>query len=554
MSLEKDLKADFRNFVYYIWKHLNLPDPTPVQYDIAHFLATGASRRGVLAYRGVGKSFLTGALCAWWLYKDPVNEKILVTSASKDRADAFSIFVKQLIHDVPVLQHLKPEAGRRDSNIAFDVGGASISQSPSVKSAGITGQITGSRATRIISDDVETPNNSLTQLQRERLLDRVREYDAILVPEGDTDIVYLGTPQSEMSIYNELPERGYEFRVWTARMPETKKITNYKGKLAPYIMELDLPQGEAVDPQRFDNEDLALREASYGKTGFALQFMLDTTLSDEERYPLKLRDLIVMDVNNEQAPVNVAWGSGEDQVINDIGNVGFSGDKWHKPMMMSKEWQDYDGTVMYIDPAGRGTDEVGYAVIKKLGSLLFLSDAGGLEGGYDEDTLVKLSNIAKQSKVNKIIIEPNFGDGMYLKLMAPVISKIHPCTIEDAPWSSTMKEKKIIDILEPVMMRHLLVVDRALVEKDQKRTDKNYQLFYQMTRLTNQKDALLHDDALEAVAGAVAYFIDAIGITPEDNLDRVKEDFLQAELDKIMAAQGLAPANPLNFINTQGYM
>ena len=27
--------ADFRKFLFVVWKHLNLPDPTPVQYDIA---------------------------------------------------------------------------------------------------------------------------------------------------------------------------------------------------------------------------------------------------------------------------------------------------------------------------------------------------------------------------------------------------------------------------------------------------------------------------------------------------------------------------------------
>ena len=44
------------------------------------------------------------------------------------------------------------------------------------------------------------------------------------------------------------------------------------------------------------------REASYGRSGFNLQFMLDTTLSDQDRYPLKINDLVIMSVNKEYAP------------------------------------------------------------------------------------------------------------------------------------------------------------------------------------------------------------------------------------------------------------
>ena len=47
---------DFRNFLFLVWQHLNLPDPTPVQYDMAVFLQN-APRRAILeAFRGVGKS------------------------------------------------------------------------------------------------------------------------------------------------------------------------------------------------------------------------------------------------------------------------------------------------------------------------------------------------------------------------------------------------------------------------------------------------------------------------------------------------------------------
>jgi len=85
-----------------------------------------------------------------------------------------------------------------------------------VKSVGIIGQ--RSRADYIIADDIEVPNNSMTQGMRDRLSEAVEEFDAILKPDGR--IVYLGTPQNQESLYNKLPERGYKTHIWPARFPD----------------------------------------------------------------------------------------------------------------------------------------------------------------------------------------------------------------------------------------------------------------------------------------------------------------------------------------------
>nr|BDD44097.1 hypothetical protein 4 [Paracoccaceae bacterium]BDD48167.1 hypothetical protein 3 [Paracoccaceae bacterium] len=60
--------ADFRKFLFVVWKHLNLPDPTPVQYDIAKNIQHGDKRMIVEAFRGVGKSWITSAYVVWLLY------------------------------------------------------------------------------------------------------------------------------------------------------------------------------------------------------------------------------------------------------------------------------------------------------------------------------------------------------------------------------------------------------------------------------------------------------------------------------------------------------
>jgi hypothetical protein len=198
---------DFRVFLRQVWDFLALPRPTPVQNAIGWLLQHGPRRLILCAFRGVGKSWITVAFVLWCLLLDP-QKKILVVSANQQLADDFSKFCKQLIHQMPMLQHLAPREGQRDSAITFDVGPATPSKDPSVKSAGITGQITGNRADIIIPDDLEVPKNSHTVLLRSRIGELVKEFDAILKPGGR--IIYLGTPQVEDSLYPKLLKRGYE--------------------------------------------------------------------------------------------------------------------------------------------------------------------------------------------------------------------------------------------------------------------------------------------------------------------------------------------------------
>ena len=535
---------DFRNFLFICWKHLGLPDPTPVQYDLAYWLQHGPRRSITEAFRGVGKSFITSAFVCWLLLRDP-EHRVMVVSASKERADAFTIFTRRLIEELPLLRHLKPDRrkGDRDSSISFDVRPAVNDHSPSVKSVGITGQLTGSRANTIIADDVETPANSMTQLQRERLATLVTEFDAVLKPNGR--ILYLGTPQTEMSLYNERTEHGYITRIWPALYPTEETQTGYginpqdgSHKLASWIIDRlesgESKVGDPVDPGRFDAFDLAEREASYGRSGFALQFMLDTSLSDAHKYPLKLSDLVVMDLDADNAPSSLAWSSAPEAFLTDVPNVGLSGDRIQGPIHVSDDWLPYTGSVMAIDPSGRGRDETAYSVVKMLHGRQYLVANGGFIGGYTQETLDALGRVAKKHAVNYVICEPNFGDGMFTQIATPVILKHHKCKIEEAPRAAGQKEKRIIDTLEPVMNQHRLIVDKQLLIEDSKLEDPNYSLGHQMTRLTADKDAIAHDDRLESVSMAVAFWLEAMAADSEKMQQQAHEDAMDAELEKMM--------------------
>ena len=230
--MDKRLK-NFKNFLYLCWKFLKLPEPTLIQYDIADYIQTKERRLVVEAFRGVGKSWITSAFVCHQLLLNP-QKNILVVSASKSRADDFSTFTQRLVNEMPILQHLIPRDDQRHSKISFDVAPAIASHSPSVKSMGITGQLTGSRADLIIADDVESANNSQTQLMRDRLSETVKEFDAIIKPDVGR-IIFLGTPQTEMSLYNTLEERGYKTKIWTALYPDKIQTVGYGHKLSSII-------------------------------------------------------------------------------------------------------------------------------------------------------------------------------------------------------------------------------------------------------------------------------------------------------------------------------
>ena len=536
------LKEDFRVFLWVVWEYLSLPEPTALQLDINWYLQYGPKRRIIQAFRGVGKSWITVAYVLWRLYCNP-QMNILVVSASKQAADNFTTFCLQLIYGMPELAHLKPGSGQRDAKIQFDVGPAEASKDPSVKSVGITGQITGTRADLIVADDVEVPSNSQTQQQRDKLAELVKEFDAILKPGGD--IVYLGTPQTEASLYSALQSRGYSTRIWPARHPSLEAIKKtYGDRLAPIILKAIEANrgliGHTTEPLRFSNEDLMVREASYGRSGFALQFMLDTSLSDAHRYPLKLADLIVMDLSPTLAPSKIVWATAPELIWNDLPNVGLSGDRFYRPMSVSKEaaeWSPYTGSVLAIDPAGSGGDEVGYAVVKAHLGMLYTTALGGLQGGYGDDNLIFLAKLAKEHQVKLVIIEKNFGDGMFSQLLKPHLGRIHPVTVEEI-HSSAQKERRIIDTLEPVFNQHRMVVDRKVIVADHESVQSDtygekgtvFQAFYQMTRITKDRGALAKYDRLDAWAMAVAYWVESMARDTSKAARELNDRLLHLEL------------------------
>ena len=527
------LQGDFRLFLQALWKQLDLPEPTRAQYAIAEYLQHGPKRLQIQAFRGVGKSWITGAFVLWTLFNNP-EKKIMIISASKERADNMSIFLQKLIIETPWLSHLQPKSDdARWSRISFDVN-CSPSQAPSVKSVGITGQLTGSRADLMILDDVEVPGNSMTEMMREKLLQLCTEAESILTPKDDSRIMYLGTPQTTFTIYRKLAERNYRPFVWPARVP--RKLANYEGLLAPQLQE-DIDQGadpwEVTDPDRFANDDLLEREASMGRSNFMLQFMLDTSLSDAEKFPLKMADLIVTSVNPTTAPDSVIWCSDPKNCIKDAPTVGLPGDYFYSPMQLQGEWEPYQESICSVDPSGRGSDETAAAYISQRNGFLYLHEMRAYRDGYSDNTLLDILRGCKKYKVTKLVVETNFGDGIVAELFKKHLQQTKQGIDVEEVRANVRKEDRIIDTLEPVLNQHRLVVDRSVLDWDYKSNKDEapekrllYMLFYQMSRMCREKGAVRHDDRLDCLAQGVKYFTDAFAISAQQQINlRKMEDW-----------------------------
>jgi hypothetical protein len=395
----------------------------------------------------------------------------------------------------------------------------------------------------MILDDIEVPGNSMTEMMREKLLQLCTEAESILTPKEDSRIMYLGTPQTTFTIYRKLAERNYRPFVWPARVP--RKLANYEGLIAPQLQE-DIDMGaepwSVTDPDRFADEDLIEREASMGRSNFMLQFMLDTSLSDAEKFPLKMADLVITAVNPTKAPDSVIWCSDPRNVIKELPTVGLPGDYFYSPMQLQGDWGPYTETICSVDPSGRGSDETAASFISQRNGFLYLHEVRAYRDGYSDTTLLDILKGCRKYNVTKLVVETNFGDGIVAELFKRHLQQTQQGIDVEEVRANVRKEDRIIDTLEPVLNQHRLVVDKSVVEWDYN-SNKDappearilYMLFYQMSRMCREKGAVKHDDRLDSLAQGVKYFTDALAISAQEVVkERKREewnDMLAAFMD-----------------------
>ena len=514
MNVPQEMVEDFRNHLWACFKYLGLGEPTPAQYAMADALQSGPVDMQLQAGRGFGKSVITACLASWFLLRDS-NCTIMVVSATGNKATEFISMTRKILDLVPYCEYMRPGDHTTDNAFAFDVENRTrIGQDKSCFARGIGSQITGSHADFVIADDVEIEGNCETANAREKLLNKVSEFEQIRNVGGR--VIFLGTPQIKDSIYNQLAG-GYPVTKFPAVMPDKQNIAEIEN-VNEWILQLGIEEGMPTQPERFPFDVLMERQAKIGPKLFALHYKLDTTLADFEKYPLRLSDLIVIDVHPEMCPEKMIWANSKP--MKGIPNFGLSGDMVYEPMWVAEKFIPYLQTVMYVDPSGRGEDETGVCVASFANGYVFIHELIGYPGGYEKNILKKIARLAHQYNVSLIRVESNFGDAMYCQLLAPVVAEIsNHITIEDYRVTGR-KEARIIDALEPVMTMHRLVIDRRAIcqEENQK----------QITRIWDKKGALAHDDRIDCLGAAVSHWEEMLSTDVDVIISRNRERREQA--------------------------
>ena len=402
-------------------------------------------------------------------------------------------------------------------------------------------------------------------LKQERLAQAVTELEAIIKPDDPgfdpkaerdytmggkkqifpRQIRYLGTPHLESSLYLKLVrERDYAIRFWPARFPNPKDDEQwdcYEGFLAPDIASTveENPEvaGNPTDPERFGHEELLKRETRMTRSAVQLQFQLNCRLSTLDRYPIRLSDLIVMDLDGKALPEIVIWGNSPDLRIQNLICVGMGADRYyHRPAAVNgwiptkDEWR----CVLSIDPSGRGSDQLAWACIAELNGNFFVLESGGTTRGYEVEVLQLLAKVAKKWNVTQVVAESNMGDGMFTALLQPVMNKIYPVGIEEVRVS-IQKERRIVDTLAPLIQQHRMIVSTDVVKKDYATAERDPEsghqrsLLYEMSRITTDRGSLLFDDKIDALSLGIKYFTEAAA---QDQLRQKRER--QEELDDLI--------------------
>lgn len=514
------------SFAEYIIKKIipSEPDLTRIQKDILKFLFNRDDNyKGVAAQRGQAKSTMCCIYSIFCLIHKP-NLRILIVSAGTKLSRSIANFLIQLLNTIDILEPLRARIsdGDRSSSECYDVNWILKGpiMSPSIACLGVTSHMQGYRADLLIADDIESLSNSRTFESRQLLEDLTKEFESIT---GDGKIIYLFTPQSVNSIYNNLPGRGYNLRFWPGRYPKLDELSHYNNMIAPLIQNdidenpdlctgggLNKDLGQPTDPEMFNEYILTKKELSLGINKFYLQVMVDCTLNDQEKYPLKLDKLIVTDFDSHGAPINFDNLSFNKFVVGDNSYRLFDTNYLEKKPFTEK--------IMAIDPSGGGAngDATACVTIGYIGSIIYIIDTKIFPGGYDPNILKNIVLFAKENKVNRIFIEKNFGNGALTAALRPYFVDMFPVTIEEV-YNTKQKELRIIDNIEPVLSTDRLIVSKQCIENDYRNILKypinirsSYSLFNQFKLITREKNSLRHDDSIDALGTVIEMIVDKL--------------------------------------------
>lgn len=533
---------------------------SPMDFQVAHFLAYGRPNKVLLAMRGMGKTTMDAIIeVAYEAFRDP-HRQFLVVSKSEKHAKSFISNVRRLITRIPFLQHLAPRPGHRDGALEFDFGPAQIGLTqPSMRALGVGGMLEGNRAHHIIADDIETKRNTMTFESRLELRRLCAEFPNILyksdtsfTPIDPFKITYLGTVKHRETIYASLtaPEVGFEGRGYPIQYPHPgQKVLCFAPELAAHLTSGKVKPGDPTCPERFPLSEIAklraanliIKDEDGEPIDFYMENMLIAETSGEDHYPFKLRDFILapFKLDRDRAPLSITWGtlkSGGESTRAPTPTDGFGEDCFLHPVFYDQiNLAPYTGTVARVDPAGGGSDKVGLAIAGHLSGFVWVKCVAGLDGGASHENMDALARALRTHAATLCRVEPNFGGDAFANLLQVACNRLalkpgqdpaYPtgwaCSVELGEHASGQKELRIIGHLKPALDHHRVVLCPSVAA--------DLDLQRQITRLTQSRGCLKHDDKLEVLAAVVHDWLNELRLDPTISAERTKARSLDEEL------------------------
>jgi hypothetical protein len=451
--------ADLVEFAW-IWNtRAGLPTP-PLHRRVLRWLedalAAGDRRLLLMAFRGAGKSTLVGLFCAWRLYRLP-DTRILVLAADHALATRMVATVRRILARHPLCGTLLPE-GNEGSWAAdrFTVERPAVLRDASMMAAGITGNITGSRAELIICDDVEVAGNCDTPAKREDLRERLHETGFVLTPDGT--MLFVGTPHCAESLYAE---------------DESGHLHGYRRLVLPLLD----AEGRSAWPERFPDEAVALLRRRVGPLAFRRQMLLE--IAEDEAARL---DPALIARYAEEPDYRESNGKA---VLTLLGTKLLSGGAWWDPAFGRPGTGDASVlAATYADGDGR----------HYLHRLAYLTHDPDAKEDPATQQCRAVAAIARDLLLPVVRVETN-GIGRFLPgLLRGELAKLHHnCAVVEAS-SRIPKTQRILGALDPLLAARRLSAHESV-----------FRTHFPREMAAWRPDAPGgHDDALDALAGAVA--------------------------------------------------
>lgn len=457
------IEADFKLFLALWNQKQNLQTPD-IHFRIANWLEhswiTGDKNLLLMAFRSSGKSTLVGIFCAWLLYRNP-DLRILVLAADMRLAKKMVRNVKRIIERHPLTLEMRPDKPDQWASDRFSVKCMLERRDPSMMAAGVTSNITGSRADIIICDDVEVPNTCDTAEKRENLRERLAELSYVAEDQSATHL-YVGTPHSYYTIYAKRPR---------AEIGEDRPfLYGYKRLEVPLLDHA----GDSIWPERFGLENIANMRRQSGPNKFNSQMLLQPVNILEGRLDSTLLQIYKDDLEYSKELQTLFLGC----------KKMVAASAWWDPAFGAAKGDHSVLAIIYAD------DEGNYY----LHHMAYINTQKNDDTDEATQQCRQVAQIAKAHYLPSLTVEIN-GIGKFLpSILRNELAKARvPCRVQEFA-NKRPKDIRIIEAFDVVLAAKRLLVHSAVLKTQ----------FMTEMREWRPGSARGYDDGLDAAAGALS--------------------------------------------------